>query len=83
MLFTEGIAVYSENHTKHTNTVRGQNSEILNFEAGITQLPLRLKDCGRRSHLKRIRFFLPVRCQNVFSSASELYCMDITCLNKR
>jgi hypothetical protein len=27
VLFTETIAVYSENHTKHTNTLCGENPE--------------------------------------------------------
>jgi hypothetical protein len=28
MLFREIIAVYSENHTDHTNTLCGQNAEL-------------------------------------------------------
>jgi hypothetical protein len=28
MLFTEIIAVYSENHTKRTNTLRGKTAEL-------------------------------------------------------
>jgi hypothetical protein len=28
MLFRETIAVYCENHTEHTNTLRGQNAEF-------------------------------------------------------
>jgi hypothetical protein len=28
MLFRETIAVYYENHTKHANTLRGQNAEF-------------------------------------------------------
>jgi hypothetical protein len=27
MLFRETVAVYCENHTEHTNTLRGQNAE--------------------------------------------------------
>jgi hypothetical protein len=34
MLFREIIAVYSENHMKHTNTLFGQNVELLNVEMG-------------------------------------------------
>jgi hypothetical protein len=30
MLFKEIIAVYSENHAKHINTLCGQNAELLN-----------------------------------------------------
>jgi len=32
MLHREIIAVCSEIHTKHTNTLRGQNVELLNVE---------------------------------------------------
>jgi hypothetical protein len=28
MLFVETVAVYSENHTEHTNTLCGQNAEF-------------------------------------------------------
>jgi hypothetical protein len=33
-LFKEIIAVYCENHTKHTNTLCGQNARLLIVEAG-------------------------------------------------
>jgi hypothetical protein len=36
MLLMEIIAVYSENHTKLTNTVCGQNAELLIIKAGGT-----------------------------------------------
>jgi hypothetical protein len=35
-LFKEILAVYSENHTKHINTLCGQNAELLIVEAGGT-----------------------------------------------
>jgi hypothetical protein len=31
MLFRETVAVYCENHTEHTNTLCGQNAEILDI----------------------------------------------------
>jgi hypothetical protein len=34
MLFRETIAVYCENRTKHTNTLRGQNAEFYCVKAG-------------------------------------------------
>jgi hypothetical protein len=34
MLFAETVAVYCENHTEHTDTLRGQNAEYV--EAGGT-----------------------------------------------
>jgi hypothetical protein len=34
MLFRGIIAVYSENHTKHTNTLCGQNTELLSVKEG-------------------------------------------------
>jgi len=37
MLYREIIALYSELHTKHTNTMCWQNAEIPNFKTGGTQ----------------------------------------------
>jgi hypothetical protein len=34
MLFRETVAVYCENHTEHTNTLCGQNAELLIVIAG-------------------------------------------------
>jgi hypothetical protein len=36
MLFRETVAVYSENHMEHTNTLCGQNAEIFNVQVGGT-----------------------------------------------
>jgi hypothetical protein len=36
MLFRETVAVYCENHTEHTDTLRGQNAEFLNIKADGT-----------------------------------------------
>ena len=36
MLYREIIAVCSQIHTKHINTVRGQNVEFVNVKAGGT-----------------------------------------------
>ena len=36
MLYSEIIAVCSQIHTKHTNTLCGQNVELLNVKAGVT-----------------------------------------------
>jgi hypothetical protein len=33
MLFRETVAVYCENHTEHTNTLRGQNAEFWYIKA--------------------------------------------------
>ena len=35
MLYREIIAVCSEIHTKHTNTLRGQNVELLNVKVVV------------------------------------------------
>jgi hypothetical protein len=37
MLFSEIIAVYSDNYTKLINTLLGQNAELLIIKAGGTQ----------------------------------------------
>jgi hypothetical protein len=36
MLYKEKIAVCSQIHTKHTNTLRGQNVELLNVKPSGT-----------------------------------------------
>jgi hypothetical protein len=36
MLFEETLAVYSENHTKPTNTLSVQNAELFNAKVGGT-----------------------------------------------
>jgi hypothetical protein len=36
MLFRETVAVYCENHTEHTNMLRGQNAEFYFVKAGGT-----------------------------------------------
>jgi hypothetical protein len=43
MLYSEIIAVCSEIHTKHINTLCGQNVEYVDVNAGGTQLIIRLK----------------------------------------
>jgi hypothetical protein len=40
MLCSEIIAAYSEDHTKHINTVCGQNVELLNVKHVGTELHL-------------------------------------------
>jgi len=35
MLFTEIFTVYTANHTKHTNTVFGQDTYFLTIKGGI------------------------------------------------
>jgi len=37
MLYREIIAVYSQIHTKHINTLCGQNVELLNVKPGSSQ----------------------------------------------
>jgi len=38
MVYREIIAVCSQMHTKHTNTLRGQNAELLNVKLGFEGL---------------------------------------------
>jgi hypothetical protein len=40
MLYREIIAVFSGIHTKHINTVCGQNGEFMNVKLGDTQPPV-------------------------------------------
>jgi len=52
MLYREIIAVCSEIHTKHINTVCGQNVELLNVKPGgtkvITGFERITEECGRQ-----------------------------------
>ena len=41
MLYREIIAVCSEIHTKHINTVCGQNIELLNAKLAVYKVPVR------------------------------------------
>jgi hypothetical protein len=56
MLFREIIAVYSENHTKPTNTLYGQNTELVNIKAGCT--------CGCH-YGKEQRIIRIVKCRRI------------------
>ena len=41
MLYREKIAVCSQIHTKHINTLCGQNVELLNFKLTVDKDPVR------------------------------------------
>ena len=41
MLYREIIAVCSQIHTKHINTLCGQNVELLNVKLGVYKYPVR------------------------------------------
>ena len=42
MLYREIIAVCSQVHTKHTNTLCGQNVELLNVKLAVHNISLKL-----------------------------------------
>jgi hypothetical protein len=42
MVYREIIAVYSDTHTKHINTLCGQNVELLNVKMAVHIVSLRL-----------------------------------------
>ena len=72
MLYREIIAVRSQIHTKHTNTLCGQNVELLNVELVV---PLEFKDY---QFLKN-GFFLSLCLRNPLSrSHSEMapFCLQ-------
>jgi hypothetical protein len=43
MLYREIIAVCSQIHTKHTNTLCGQNVELLNVKAWLDGVKMQIK----------------------------------------
>jgi hypothetical protein len=60
MLYREIIAVCSEIHTKHINTLCGQNVELLNVEPGGTysnQTRVRMKILSSRTQLQRVKTY--------------------------
>ena len=64
MLYREIIAVCSQIHTKHINTLCGQNVELLNIKPGpggravwaMGLRPLAFWDCGFKSHQEACMF---------------------------
>jgi len=53
MLYREIIAVYSQIHTKHINTLCGQNVELLNVKRVIYRVTTRL--CKYTLHVNSAR----------------------------
>ena len=51
MLYTEIIAVCSQIHTKHINTLCGQNVEVLNVKLAVHNLSLRFQKVKLSSHI--------------------------------
>jgi hypothetical protein len=57
ILFKEIIAVYYENHTKHINTLCGQNIGLMNVKNGGIYLPLQFEGSNLYGDLeKKITF---------------------------
>jgi len=50
MLYREIIAVCSEIHTKHINTLCGQNVELLNVKLLVTELYREIQSVPRSKH---------------------------------
>jgi hypothetical protein len=50
MLFREAIPIYCENHTKHINTLCGQNAEFMYVKAGHTCRTIGLKGVKLRKY---------------------------------
>ena len=49
MVHREITAVFSDSHTKHINTLSGQNVELLNVMSGGTIIPTNCPDVIRTS----------------------------------
>ena len=50
MLYGEIIAVCSEIHTKHINTLGGQNVELLSVKLVDTELHIKIQSVSRSNH---------------------------------
>jgi hypothetical protein len=60
MLYREIIAVCSQIHTKHINTVCGQNLELLNVKPGLLKETTKLSRVNDNFKLSFIRLLLAV-----------------------
>jgi hypothetical protein len=72
MLYREIIAVCSEIHTKHINTLCGQNVELLNVKRAL----LCLKGAKKRSSCEikgKFHFTNSIGTQNVHTRAHTIY----------
>ena len=58
MLYREIIAVCSEIHTKHINTVCGQNVELLNVKLAVHHVPSMIQKVERLSVVYFVSSFL-------------------------
>jgi len=55
MLYSEIIAVCSEIHTKHINTVCGQNVELLNVKLAVHEIAVELQWVEVKSDWRKLR----------------------------
>jgi len=55
MWYRETIAVCSQIHRKHINTVCGQNVHLLNVKAGGTKTKLFTEDASMAAHIWRYK----------------------------
>jgi len=79
MLYREIIAVCSEIHTEHINTLYGLNAELLNVKAGgtrskITYDGIRISDDYKWSRNKTIIQYTRIRKQN--KPLAHPYCLE-------
>ena len=60
MLYREIIAVFSQIHTKHINTLCGQNVELLNVKLAVYKVTTGLQRCNfeQRSQSVTIAIFM-------------------------
>jgi len=57
VLYREIIAVCSEIHTKHTNTLCGQNREFLNCEPSVWEIPSGFWSDDTRTHINIVTLY--------------------------
>jgi hypothetical protein len=60
MLFGEAVAVYCENHIEHTDTLCGQNAEIL-----------KINECGTHSYHSKLDLYAKFGSNCISQSALE------------
>jgi len=69
MLYRKIIAVCSEIHTKHINTLCGQNVELLNVKPGGTYSD----NCALQGYISLIKTSQWMLCMEIIAVCSEIH----------
>jgi hypothetical protein len=80
MLFRETVAVYCENHKEHTNTLCGQNAELLMLKEVVHMVTIRGYLKGKKLRVKNFKYGIKVGYESVTCDITIQY-LDVTVLS--